>query len=133
MIKEIFVMMTLAIACTGCSTTTLTTYDKEGKVTSVQNFSGDAIGMVSLNLKDKMVLISTDGTLIEFIIEPPTQDNPTGAIKAIYANGKRIHCTIPKDMVLNKDALEGLAKVVSATSSKDVDITATGIKTGTGK
>jgi hypothetical protein len=113
----------------GCSSMTVTTLDKDGKPVIITNFKGDAIGMISLNLKNKLVMVTKDGTFAELVAEPPTQDNPTGSIKAIFATGKTVYLTIPEGFKLEKDGLEGLAKVIEATDSKSVSVTPGGIVT----
>lgn len=117
------------LALSGCSTMSVTTLDKDGKPVTIQNFSGDAIGMISTNLVHKMVMITLDGTFVEFVAEPPTQENPTGSVKTIFATGKKVYLTIPEGFKLEKEGLEGLAKVIEATSSKTVTISPTGVVT----
>jgi hypothetical protein len=123
-------LVSVILILTGCSTMTVTTLDKDGKPTVIENFSGDAIGMISKNLQHKLVMVTTDGTFVELVVEPPTQDNPTGSIKALYASGKKVYLTIPEGFTLNKDGLEGLAKVIEATSDKAVSVTPSGVVTG---
>jgi len=119
------------ITLSGCSSMSVTTFDKDGKPVVIQNFKGDAIGMISMNLKEKLVLVTTDGTFVELVAEPPTQENPTGSIKAIFATGKKVYLTIPEGFNWDKakEGLEALAKVIEATSSKPVSVTPAGVVT----
>jgi hypothetical protein len=123
-------IISLSFILNGCSSMSITTLDKDGKPVTIQNFSGDAIGMISTNLVHKLVMITTDGTFVELVVEPPTQDNPTGSVKAIYASGKKVYLTIPEGFKLEKDGLEALAKVIEATNGKDVKVTPAGVITG---
>lgn len=123
------VCLTAIIALSGCSSMSVTTLDKDGKPVVIENFSGDAISMISKNLQHKLVMVTTDGIYIDFVIEPPTQENPTGAIKATYAGGKKVYLTIPEGFKIDKDGFEALAKVIEATSGRSVSITPTGVVT----
>jgi hypothetical protein len=131
--KKMTMIIIMGFFLTGCSSMSVTTVSPDGKTTIIENFSGDAIGMISKNLEHKLVLVTTDGTFVEFIVTPPSQDDPTGAVKAIYAGGKKVYLTIPRDFQMKKDDLEALAKIIEATNGNTVSVGPTGVNTKSGK
>ena len=129
------ISMMLAVALigmiAGCSSMSRDIFDKDGKKIAHEEFSGDAIGMISSNLKDKIVFDYVSGTFIYFKVTPPAQDEPTGAVKIGYESGQVGHLTIPKDTDMKKLNDDAIAKMISATTGKDVSVTASGVNTGT--
>ena len=129
--KKLFLLAAMIGLVTGCSSMIRDTFDKDGKKISHEEFSGDAIGMVSTNLKDKIVFDYVSGTFIYLKITPPSQDEPTGTIKASYESGQLGHLSIPKDIDMTKLNNDAIAKMITATTGKDVTVGADGVKTGT--
>ncbi len=130
--------MVLAVALTavtliaGCSSLARKVYDKDKNLLIEETFSGDAIGMISYDLKDKIVFDYLSGTFIAFKISPPSTDDPMGAIKATYSAGQTGHLSIPKDCKFTEDDGKAMAGMITATTGKDVALNKDGINT-TGK
>lgn len=126
--KKLVILAALAIFATGCSSMKRDIIDPAaGKVVAHEEFSGDAIGMVSYNLQDKIVFDFVNGTFIYFKIEPPSKESPTGVIKISYENGEVAHLSIPKDCKFA--TTDGAAKMIEASTGKSVSVTTTGIET----
>lgn len=75
----------LLIACSGC-TSTVTHYDKDGKVLKVEEATNFSRAMDGTNSKSQIIMV--DGTYISFEASATAGENCTPGITTKFANGK---------------------------------------------
>lgn len=119
----------LCIALTGCNSTTLTTYDKDGKIQTVEKVDADAVALLILSLKHKMIVGWKSGWCAYVKACPGDQDNPTPIVTMWGGNLDDGYISIPEGMNLQGIDWIGIAKVVSATRG-NLSISPTGITGG---
>lgn len=113
-------MAVLACVCTGC-TTTVTHYDKNGKITKVEEVTNFARAMDGTNQKSQIVLV--DGTYIDFEASATAGDGCTPGVKSKFANGK-----IGFVNIKDKADFTGAKDVVEKFFADTVEVGASGIK-----
>jgi hypothetical protein len=111
----------------GCvGTTTITEFDKDGKITRKTESREPPIMTIEKSLKNKMVVMWGDGLRMSGSVSPGSTENPMVHVEGKFSNGNGGAATIPKDM--SKEAIEAVAKVIQATkSSARMGITADGV------
>jgi hypothetical protein len=117
--KQILIVLAfalLAVVMVGCvGTTTITEFDKDGKITKKTESTEPPIMTIEKSLKNKMVVMWGDGLRMSGSVSPGSTENPTPHVEGKFANGNGGGATIPKDM--KPDAIEAVAKVIQATKS----------------
>ena len=113
------------ISFSGCVTSsTITTYDADGKIIKIEKATSDIVDKITQSTKDKTLIIWEDGWLAYLSISPGTTDDPTPHAKMWGGKLSKGYISIHKDM---KDInWDGISKVISATS-KNLSITPKGI------
>ena len=114
--KALNVLIGLCVLClfAGCTTSTLTTYDKEGNIVSVQQASSDIVDKITQSTKDKTVIAWSSGWAGYLSVSMSTEEDPTPTGKIFAGKVDRGYMSIHKDQKdLNWD---GIAKAISATS-----------------
>lgn len=107
----------------GCSTTTVWEFDKEGKCVKKTETETDIAGSIIQSTKDKTVLIWHEGWAAYASVSPATFEDPTPHLKGFVGKDNRGYFAVHKDhQHLNFD---GIAKVVQATKS-NLNVSATG-------
>jgi len=112
----------------GCGTMTFTSLDPvTGQICKIENFNGDLSTAILFELHNKINIDATSGRLIKLQVEPPSKENPTGTITIEYADGSRVHITIPKDSTVTPKMLEAIAKIIEASTGKNVAVSTSGV------
>jgi hypothetical protein len=117
--KQFFIVLAfamLAVVMVGCvGTTTITEFDKDGKITKKTESTEPPIMTIEKSLKNKMVVMWGDGLRMSGSVSPGSTENPTPHVEGKFSNGNGGGATIPKDM--KPEAIEAVAKVIHATKS----------------
>ena len=119
-IIAIIVMGAVIIACSGC-TSTVTHYDKTGKVIKVEEVTNFSRAMDGTNEKSQLILI--DGTYVGFEASATAGENCTPGVVTKIANGKTA-------LVNARDNanFKGGADIVEKFFAGRLDVSATGVK-----
>ena len=119
--EAILALITFAIICllvallSGCGTTsTVTTYDKDGKIQTIEYVDADIVGSIMQSTKDKSVFVWESGWLFYIKGSPGTYENPTPTLVLLGGKIDKGYASIHKDHL--KLNFSGLAKVIEATN-----------------
>lgn len=117
-------MIVIAIMA-GCSTpSTITTYDKDGKIVTVENADRDAVDKITASTKDKTIIVWRSGWLFFLRTSMATLQNPTPTGEISGGKVDEGYMSVHKD---HKDVnWDGVAKVIAATN-KNLSVTTSGI------
>jgi hypothetical protein len=122
------IIIALLLACcvifTGCSSTKIWTFDKDGKAVKYEEVNTDIAGSIVQSTKDKTVIMWESGWCAYFTASPGTMEDPTPTLKGFGGKLDKGYMGIHKDhQNLNFD---GIAKAIAATS-KSLTVTGAGI------
>lgn len=113
--KNVFVMVMYLVAVmliSGCSTTTVCEFDKDGTLIKKTETSTDIAGSIIQSTKDKTVIMWTDGWAGYLSVSPGTMDDPTPHAKIFFGKDNRGYMGIHKDHQNLK--FSGIANVIKA-------------------
>jgi hypothetical protein len=118
------VVLVLSVICifAGCTSTKITTYDKDGNITKIEEATSDIVQKITESTKDKTLVVWESGWLGYFSVSPGTQDDPTPHGKVFCGKIDKGYISIHKD-AKNID-WNGIANAISATS-KSLNMSAT--------
>lgn len=124
--KAMLMVLTVAMVgfLTGCSSMKMTTYDKDGKIVSIEEVSTDIAGSIVQSTKDKTVIMWESGWCAYFTASPGTMEDPTPTVKGFGGKVDKGYIGVYKDHA--NANFDGLAKVIAATS-KTIGVSAQGI------
>ncbi len=128
--EAVLALITFAIICllvallSGCGTTsTVTTYDTDGKIQTIEYVDADIVGSIMQSTKDKSVFVWESGWLFYIKGSPGTYENPTPTLVLLGGKIDKGYISIHKDH--QNTNFTGLAKVIEATN-KTLSISANG-------
>jgi hypothetical protein len=114
--KPAMIILLLAFLMSGCVTrSTVTTYDKDGKITTITEVTSDVVDKITQSTKDKTVIIWEDGWLAYVSASPGTVEDPTPHGKIWGGRLSKGYMSIHKDHNVKDFNWEGLAKVIAST------------------
>jgi uncharacterized protein YceK len=123
----IIVIALIVAACllSGCGTVyNVTTYDKDGKIATVENVDADIIGSIVQSTKNKTLIVWHTGWAVGIHASPGTYEDPTPTLKILAGKFDDGYISICKDQVgLNWD---GIAATIEATN-KSLSVSPTGV------
>jgi len=123
--KRLLILTALAIFATGCSSTKIWTYDKDGKIATYQETNTDIAGSITLSTKDKTIIATKNGWAAYGSVSMSTTDDPTPTGKFWGGKYNDFYVSIHKDHVGKDMDWAGLAKVIAA-SNKSLTISTNG-------
>ena len=113
-LSVLLVLSVLILA--GCGTTSnVTTYDKDGKITVVENVDADIIGSIVQSTKNKSLIVWHTGWAFGLSISPGTLEDPTPTAKIICGKFNDGYIAMLKDQ--QGFAWTDVAKAIAATNS----------------
>lgn len=112
---KIIAMVMMVVFLAGCGTlSTVTTYDSDGKIQTVEYVDADTVGSIMQSTKDKSIFIWESGWMFYLKGSPGTYENPTPTIVMFGGKIDKGYASIHKD---HQDMnFAGLASVVEATN-----------------
>ncbi|MDD4817128.1 MAG: hypothetical protein PHI85_04065 [Victivallaceae bacterium] len=130
------IMMSLsflfAAAAAGCAatTSTISKYDAEGRLTRVSETSQSVVSSVVASTKDKLVLVNDQSMAIGLRALPPgsSTDAPSGTLELLFGRNDRVLLTVPPAMPAA--TVKAMASVIQASRAGEVNVSATGITAG---
>lgn len=124
--KLLFLIIGVVIVC-GCTATqsTVTEYDKDGKVVKTTVTSESVVSTLTKSTKDKTVIAWESGWAAYISASTATQEDPTPTVKLFAGKTDKGIISAHKD----QRSWEKLAEVIRATKY-DLEVSATGVKSG---
>jgi len=122
--KKLLILAAIAIFATGCSSTKIWTFDKDGKAVSYEERNTDIAGSIVESTKDKTVIMWESGWAAYFTASPGTMEDPTPTVKGFGGKIDKGYIGVHKDHA--NANFDGMAKVIAATS-KTLGVSAQGI------
>lgn len=123
--KKTLVLIAAMALIAGCGTlSNITTYDKDGKIVSVESVDADVIGSVMQSTKNKTVIVWKSGWAAYISASMSTTDDPTPTGKIFAGKVDAGYISVCKEQQnINWD---GIARVVEATN-KSLNVTMSGV------
>jgi hypothetical protein len=126
-LRILILSTSLLLILNGCGTLyNLTTYDKDGKIQTVESVNADIIGSVVQSTKNKITIVWGSGWAFYVSASPGTMQDPTPTGKIFGGKYDDGYISIPKDFPDVKGInWQGIAEVIASTN-KSLSISATG-------
>lgn len=119
--------VTASIIMTGCAATksTVTEFDKDGKITKTTETSESVVSTLTKSTKDKTVIIWESGWAAYLSASTATQEDPTPTMKLFAGKTDKGIISLHKD----QKSLDKVPEIIYATKY-DLEVSSTGVKTG---
>jgi hypothetical protein len=125
--KNILAAVAALVVLTGCTATqsTVTEYDKDGKVVKTTVTSESVISTLTKSTKDKTVIAWESGWAAYISASAATQEDPTPTVKLFAGKTDKGIISAHKD----QKEWSNIAGVIKSTKY-DLEVSATGVKSG---
>jgi hypothetical protein len=122
-----YLVLILAAALCGCTATqsTVTEYDKDGKVVKTTVTSESVVSTLTKSTKDKTVIAWESGWAAYIAASAATQEDPTPTVKLFAGKTDKGIISAQKDQA----SWDKISEVIRATKY-ELSVSATGVKSG---